>query len=156
MVIAYMLTWATYGTWLQGDRRGWVKKGAIYDVNPALENVNRQQMKFRAVMLTKEQRICAVRAINDEAIGLGQKIYALVVCDNHIHLVAQNINLPIGRVVSHYKHAIRLALQKEGFNGKLWTKGFDKRYCMNDNELAVKIAYIRGHMNTNAEITINH
>ncbi len=27
--LAFLLTWTTYGTWLRGDRRGWVeeKKG---------------------------------------------------------------------------------------------------------------------------------
>jgi hypothetical protein len=28
-VIAYHLTWATYGTWLPGDARGWVKWGEL-------------------------------------------------------------------------------------------------------------------------------
>ncbi len=26
--LAYYLTWPTYGTWLPGDERGWVKRGA--------------------------------------------------------------------------------------------------------------------------------
>ena len=25
--IAYLITWTTYGTWLSGDERGWVKRG---------------------------------------------------------------------------------------------------------------------------------
>ncbi len=26
-MIGYMLTWTTYGSWLQGDERGWRKDG---------------------------------------------------------------------------------------------------------------------------------
>jgi REP element-mobilizing transposase RayT len=145
MVIAYMLTWTTYGTWLQGDRRGWVKNGKVLRPNAELENVNLQQMKSARTTLTKEQRLFAAQAVKKEANTLNQKIFALAVCNNHIHLVAQNINLPIGQVVSHYKHAVRLALQEKGFEGKLWTQGFDKRYCMNNRELDARIVYVRKH-----------
>ncbi len=155
MIIAYMLTWTTYGTWLQGDRRGWVKNGEILRPNESLESVNRGQMKFGQTVLTKEQRISAVEAIMNEADGLKQKIFALAVCSNHIHLAAENINLPVGRVVSHYKNAARLILQEQGFNGKLWSQGFDKRYCMNEKELAAKIAYICEHKNTDAEVIVS-
>ena len=27
--LGYMITWTTYGTWLQGDERGYVKDGNI-------------------------------------------------------------------------------------------------------------------------------
>jgi len=153
-VIAYMLTWTTYGTWLQGDRRCWVKDARICKPNSALEDANRRQMKDSPAALSKEQRIIAGRTIANEAMKLNQKLFALAVCRNHIHLVVQNIDLPVGRVVSHYKHAVRLALQERGFRGKLWTRGFDKRYCMNDKELAGKIAYVQGHMNTGAGVMI--
>jgi REP element-mobilizing transposase RayT len=104
-------------------------------------------MKSARTTLTKEQRLFAAQAVKKEANTLNQKIFALAVCNNHIHLVAQNINLPIGQVVSHYKHAVRLALQEKGFEGKLWTQGFDKRYCMNNRELDARIVYVRKHKN---------
>ena len=147
-----MLTWTAYGTWLQGDRRGYVKDGAILEPNAELEAINRQQMKFGTVELAKAQRISAAEAIINEAKELNQKIFALAVCNNHTHLVVKNIDMPIGQVVSHYKNAARLAIKKLGFNGKLWTQGFDKRYCMDEKELAVKIAYVHKHKNTNAEV----
>jgi len=90
----------------------------------------------------------------DEAMKLNQRMFALVVCNNHVHIVAQNIDLPIGQVASHYKNAVRLTLQREGFQGRLWTRGFDKRYCMNREELADKIAYVRNHIKADAEIRI--
>ena len=27
--LGYMVTWTTYGTWLQGDEQGYVKKGKV-------------------------------------------------------------------------------------------------------------------------------
>ena len=152
--MAYMLTWTTYGTWVQGDRRGWVRDGRVHRANPALEDANRRQMKHKPMTLTKAQRMAASRAIMDEAMKLNQRMFALVVCNNHVHIVAQNIDLPIGQVASHYKNAVRLTLQREGFQGRLWTRGFDKRYCMNREELADKIAYVRNHIKADAEIRI--
>lgn len=156
MVIGYMLTWTTYGSWLQGDKRGWVKDGKIYSGNPALENANRQLMKAKPVTLTKNQRIFAAQAIINKATKLNQKLFALAVCDNHIHIVLENTDLPVGRVVSYYKNAARVVLQEQGFQGKLWTRGFDKRYCMNTDELNAKIAYVQRHKNLDAEIIINN
>lgn len=97
--------------------------------------------------MTKEQKTLVNQTIVDEAKKLGQKIFASTVCNNHVHIVVQNINLAIGRVVSQYKHAARLALQEHGFEGKLWTRGFDKRYCMDTAELDAKIDYVRKHGN---------
>ncbi len=34
--IGYMVTWATYGSWLQGDKRGYVKNGKIFQKDDAL------------------------------------------------------------------------------------------------------------------------
>ena len=44
-MVGYMLTWTTYGTWLQGDERGYVKDGRILGGNEALEKANRQSQQ---------------------------------------------------------------------------------------------------------------
>lgn len=144
-MIGYMLTWTTYGTWLQGDRRGWVKNGKIHQPEPELENANMRQMKNAKLKLSKEQKEIAYVTIINESVTLDQKIFAHKVCSNHVHIVAETIDLAIGRVVSHYKNAVRLTLREHGFDGKFWTKGFDKRYCINDEELNARIEYVRKH-----------
>ncbi len=41
--IAYFLTWTTYGSWLPGDSRGWVKRHHGYqDPNPKFEAYARE------------------------------------------------------------------------------------------------------------------
>ena len=42
-IVGYMLTWTTYGTWLQGDARGYVKNGKILSENKGLEKANRKK-----------------------------------------------------------------------------------------------------------------
>ena len=144
-VIAYMLTWTTYGSWVQGDDRGWMKKGKLYTATQALENANRKQMKNKPVTLTKIQRSLATQSILEKAKELEQEIFALSVQSNHVHIVAKKIDLAAGRVVSYYKNVARICLQDKGFKGKLWTSGFDKRYCMSTEELKMKIDYVRKH-----------
>jgi hypothetical protein len=38
----FMITWTTYGTWLQGDERGYVKSGRILPADETLKQTNEQ------------------------------------------------------------------------------------------------------------------
>ena len=143
--IAYMLTWTTYGSWLQGDKRGYVKDGLILPENKALNRANRANMASAPVTLTHRQRRIAEDALRTEADTLGQEIYAVALGKNHLHLVVNSNGLDAGRSASHYKNAARLAIQADGFCGRLWTSGFSKRYCFDQRQLQVLIGYVDGH-----------
>jgi hypothetical protein len=55
--IGYFLTWATYGTWLPGDARGWVKyKSGWQMLDPVLELEAKARITEDACILTIEQR----------------------------------------------------------------------------------------------------
>ena len=150
-VLGYMLTWTAYGSWLQGDRRKYVKKGQILDPNPSLERKNKENMKYPKVSLNAVQREIIEKAIIDESAGLNQKIYAIAVGSNHIHLVTNCNFISAASAVSHYKNAARLALQSNGFVGRLWTKGFSVRYCFDEDQLNKVIQYVNRHnQKTNA------
>ena len=127
-----MITWTTYGTWLQGDERGYVKNGRIRPGNKALMQSNKQSQSQNAVKLSKAQRKAVKEAISKQAKLQNQHIYALSVQSNHVHIVAEYIPLPISKVVAYYKKAGRLALKVLGYNGKLWTRGYDKRFCFDE------------------------
>jgi len=141
----YMLTWTTYGSWLQGDRRGYVKDGELLGENPKLREANIKSQGGNKVTLKEQEREIVRKAILHEAKKLGQKIYSLAVCSNHVHLVAGYISGPINEVVGYYKNAARVALQINGFVGRVWTKGYDKRYCFDERSLKKRIDYVRRH-----------
>jgi REP element-mobilizing transposase RayT len=143
--LGYMITWTTYGTWLQGDERGYVKNGKILPTKQALEDSNRQNLLKEPVKLTKTHRQIVQNAILDKAKQLNQEIYALSVSSNHIHIVAEYIAMPIGLVVRHYKGSAQAALRKVGVPGRIWTKGFDKRYCFDERTLDSRIDYVNLH-----------
>jgi hypothetical protein len=58
LTLAYHLIWTTYGTWLPGDARGWIKSGVlgIQSPDPALEQQARDMMAEAEVRLTPAQR----------------------------------------------------------------------------------------------------
>ena len=146
-VIAYMLTWTTYGSWLQGDERGWVRDGKIYQPNKALFKANKESQKQDEFVLSK-MHIEKIRdEIYENAKSLNQHIFALAVCKNHIHLLANNIDKPIHIIGGYYKSKTTKLLKRLGVESKVWTRGFDKRYCYDKKDLSKRIKYIENHNN---------
>ncbi len=143
--VGYMVTFTTYGSWLQGDKRGWVKNGNTFQENPCIEEANKEQMQCPAVRLTKIERDLVREAILVRARERRQKVYAIRVWSNHVHIVFENEECPISRVVQAYKNAGTIALKKNGFCGKTWTSGYDKRYCFDEKALRKRIEYVEGH-----------
>src|SRR4030042_3733900 len=140
-----MMTWTTYGTWLQGDRRGYVKKGTVYPANESLAESNEQNLVKKPVTLSKEHRAIVTKVITEKAHRLNQRIHALAVRSNHVHIVAEYIPMPISSVVKSYKMSAQIALRKVCLSGRVWTKGFDKRYCFDRQSLKKRIDYVHSH-----------
>jgi hypothetical protein len=140
--IAYMVTWTTYGTWLQGNDRPYVKNGQILEENKPLADANKETLEKDPVRLNKKQRRIVEEAIRQKADLFEQRIYALAVYSN---LLVEYIPKSIDFVVQHYKAADLMALRKAGILGKVWTKGYDKRYCFDEATLQKKIEYVNKH-----------
>jgi len=144
-MIGYMLTWTTYGSWLQGDEKRYVKDGETLDANPNLKQSNLLSLKQQIIKLTPQQKNTVRNAILEEAKRINHKIHAIAVCSNHIHIVAENNQTPINQAVIRYKNVATASLKRTGLNGKIWTKGFDKRFCFTEKELKQRIEYVNKH-----------
>jgi REP element-mobilizing transposase RayT len=151
--LAYMVTWTTYGTWLQGDERGYVKDGQILKPDADLEAANLRNLQKHPVRLTTIQKEIVNQAIAGKAERLGQNVLAIAVCQNHVHLVIAYNGTPIEFSVKHYKNAAISALRKHGLacpersrrNGRVWSSGFDKRFCFDEKSLRKRINYVNDH-----------
>lgn len=141
--LGYMIAWTTYGTWLQGDERGYVKKGKIYPPNSAIMRANKQAQLQDVVKLSRTEQQIVQAAIIEEARLHGQRSFAVAVLPTHIHIVGDYIDEPISRLVAYYKKAARTALSATGRTGKVWTRGYDKRYCFDQKTLQRRIKYVR-------------
>lgn len=144
-LVGYMITWTTYGTWLQGDKRGYVKDGIILPASDKLKSANQKQQKFQTVKLNSSQKHIVREAILQEAQKKRQEIPAIAVCSNHVHIVAKVSVESIERVVHRYKRLATFVLRKAGLDGKIWSTGFDKRFCFTDKDLEQKVKYVNGH-----------
>ena len=69
----------------------------------------------------------------------------MAVRSNHVHIVVESISKTCGYSVGRFKKAATKALKKCGLTSKIWTKGFDKRYCYYQHELDTKIKYVQKH-----------
>jgi hypothetical protein len=87
--LAYHLTWTTYGTWLQGDERGWVKKGIAGIQEPDLHTQGRCQelLKTPPVTLNDRQRLLVQATIEAHCHHRQWKLHAVNVRSNHVHVV---------------------------------------------------------------------
>jgi len=145
-VIGYMVTWTTYGTWLQGSKRGYVKDGEVHGACAGLKEANKKRQKERRFILTKENCETVGKAILDEAGRLGQEIHAMTISTTHVHIVVNVIDEPIETAVARYKRAATKALRAKGITGKVWTRGYDKRYCFDEKSLCARVDYVKGHI----------
>ena len=141
----YMLTWMTYGSWLQGDERGYVRDGRALRGDKELVILCEKFQKENTVKLRHNEKDIVCRAILDEAERIGQTIEALAVCSNHVHLVSRYFPEPIGCTVSRFKNVAAAALRKHGWAGRVWTRGFDKRFCFDEGDLIRRIQYVNNH-----------
>jgi len=105
----------------------------------------KKNMKYPKVLLTTAQRKIIEKAVIEESAGLNQKIHAITVGKSHIHLVVDCNFMSASSAVSHYKNAARLVMERNGFVGRLWTKGFSTRYCFDENQLNKVIQYVNRH-----------
>jgi REP element-mobilizing transposase RayT len=146
-IIGYMVTWTTYGTWLQGEKKGYVKNGKILAQNDKLKSANQRQQKYPTVKLNSEQKQIVQNSIIEEAQRINHKIFAIAACSNHVHIVAGVSEESIEQAVHRCKYSATSAQRKFGSQGKIWSKGFDKRFCFTDKELENKVNYVRSHNN---------
>ncbi len=144
-IIGYMITWTTYGSWLQGDKRGYVYKGNVLAEDGNLKQVNRKNLRHKPIKLNKKQKEVVKSAIIKESRKLNQKIFAIAVCTNHIHLIVENVDEMVGTIAGEYKRAATKMLRKDGLGRKVWTKGYDKRFISDETKLRNMIEYVNRH-----------
>ncbi len=144
-IVGYMITWTTYGSWLQGDKRRFVKDGRILEGDEKIHRICERLQKGQSIKLKSSEKSIVRTAILTEAERIGQQIEAVAVCTNHIHLAARPSNKSIERIVSMYKSAATRQLRFCDRTGRIWTKGFDKRFCFDEEDFQRKVLYIKRH-----------
>ncbi|MBN2272063.1 MAG: transposase [Sedimentisphaerales bacterium] len=140
-----MLTWTTYGSWLPGDQRGYVADAEILPGDERILERNRKRRKSPAVKLNAREKEIVEQTIRAEAEKLGHKLEAVIVCSNHVHLLARRHAQSIEEIVGRYKSLTTRALWQQGRKGRIWSICYDKRFCFTEQDIATKAKYIQNH-----------
>ncbi|HVU86693.1 MAG TPA: transposase [Pirellulales bacterium] len=86
--LAYFLTWTTYGTWLPGDERGWVKRErGLQTPNASLRKSSKGRMSDSICLLSVAQRHIVEATVADHCQMREWLLHAVNCRSNHVHVV---------------------------------------------------------------------
>lgn len=88
-VLAYHLTWTTYGTWLPGDERGWIRAGTlgVQPPDPRRYQQAQELMAEDAVLLTPAQRARVEDTVRAHCRIRRWALHVVNARSNHVHVV---------------------------------------------------------------------
>ena len=140
--IACMITTTTYGTWLPGDTRGYVQNGQFLPPSPHLERYASRVLKKDPVFLAEYERGEAREALLQAADDHGYYLLAATVEPWHVHWLAHQPD-DVPAMIGRLKTAMRRALSR----GRIWSAGYDVRFCFTESEVESRFDYIARHPN---------
>jgi REP element-mobilizing transposase RayT len=150
--LAFFLTWTTYGTWLPGDERGWVKKGEGFQPpQPQLQAWAKQRMTEEACFLDDEQREFVEKTICDHCAIRKWELFAVSCRTNHVHVVVAAYRDP-DDVRDQFKAwctrklkelAIMRGVEDGKVRSKWWTEKGSQRFIGDEESLEAVILYVK-------------
>ena len=157
-ILAYYITWTTYGAWMPGDARGWRRKlanrksiiqpprysdGSLAP-QPLLEDWCRDNMKGDSVVLSHADRLTVEHAVREHCDVRGWGVLAINPRSNHVHSVIQAYPKPSTVRDQLKANCTRRLRQQEAplVVEKTWTTGGDIEYIYDEDDLAQVIQYV--------------
>jgi len=148
-ILAYLLTWTTYGTWLPGDRRGWVRRPGWSRLsyrrsNPPLQAAMARSMNDEAVALSPSHRDAVTQSVRESCDVQGWTLHALAVLSNHVHVVVTAGDVTPERVMTRLKaYGTRALNARFGRRRRWWTRHGSTRYLKTSPGLSGAIHYVK-------------
>jgi len=145
--LAFFITWTVYGTFLQGDDRGWWKREfGAQCARPLLANWHAKRLTLPVLLLTDEQRQCVNAEIERLSTVRRWRLWSTNARSNHVHVVVTANRYHGAKVRDQMKANATGALRRRwrAFQDRpIWTRGGDWK-CINDeDELEQVILYVR-------------
>lgn len=144
--IAYFITWTVYGTFLQGDERGWRKRRKGEQApQPKLARWRRERLKHSIELLDQDQRLAVEAEIERLAEFRVWKVWTKSARTNHVHAVVTAPGYKGSKVRDQLKANCTRVL-REGWpkfvDRPVWTEGGDWQCINRDAELEQVILYV--------------
>jgi len=150
--VAYFITWTTYGTWLPGDPRGWVKRGqwVVQPPDAPQEQQARDKMMGGVVVLTSEQRTIVDAVVVDHCRIRNWPLHTRNVRTNHVQVV---VTAPVDPKVvreqlkawasRRLSEAAGLRAANKNGQRRWWTEKGDIEWVRDEEHLAQIIRYVQ-------------
>ena len=161
--LAFFLTWTTYGSWLPGDQRGWVRKpGQFMAPDPRRESESRARMTEPEVTLDGHQREVVEHTIAEHCRVRGWRLHAVACRTQHVHVVVTAPDCNPEDVMRQFKAWSTRRLKEQQLKPeaqakapsrphfavesrvreKWWTEGGSRRSLYDEDSLAAAVGYV--------------
>jgi REP element-mobilizing transposase RayT len=155
-VIAYLITFRTYGTWLPGDDRGWVTRRDNSFGTPVLEPDlgaemrSRKALRAHPLILSPDQRRVVDMAVREVCAHRDWLLHAINARTNHVHVVV-SADAPPERVLRDFKARGTRALRLSGLlHPAPWAGHGSTGYLWDDEQLARAVDYVLNRQDVSA------
>jgi REP element-mobilizing transposase RayT len=143
--IAYFITWTVYGTWLQGDERGWRRyRGGFEKPQPLLADWRRERLLHPVLLLTHEHREVVAHEIQKHCAHRLWHPWAINPRTNHVHVVITATGFNGGQVRDQLKANCTRRLRETDttfLDRPVWSRGGDWKSINSEDDLATVVLY---------------
>lgn len=140
-LLATMVTTTTYGTWLPGDLRSYVRNGVILPGDPLLLERARSLLTSDPVFLSADEQEVAFESLVRAANEFGYDLLEVSIESWHAHWLVDHKYDEVKVMAGRLKTRLRQAIGR----GRIWTSGYDSRYCFDDAAVDARRRYIQSH-----------
>ena len=144
--IAYFITWTVYGTFLQGDVRGWRKRRkGEQQPQPLLANWRHERLKHSIELLGIEQREVVKQEIERLCLYRGWKLWTCDARTNHVHVVVTASDVSGKKIRDQMKPNCTRVLRERWpkfVDRPVWTVGGDWQCINTEEELEQVTLYV--------------
>jgi len=155
---ALFITWTTYGTWLPGDRRGYVSNtlrsegverkrnqpGTEYAADHEFTRRRAGEIqKYPPVRLSRSHALAAASALADTSRDRGWQVMRGAVMANHVHLLLRDVpddGPAVRRILKGVSQ--KVLSDRHGKPMRWWTAGGSDRYLHDERSTLGAVAYV--------------
>jgi REP element-mobilizing transposase RayT len=148
--LAYFLTWATYGTWLPGNERGWIKYGHGWQSPDPIRKLEAEaRLTEDACRLDAEQRQAVAKQIAETCRIRGWTLHVVSCRSNHVHVVVtagkppKSVRNDLKAWCTRRLKELDIARGRTTVRENWWAERGSQRYINNHEGLEAAIVYVR-------------
>ena len=145
--LAFFITWTVYGTYLQGDERGWRRRCQGNQLpQPQLAEWHRERLKQNVILLSPNQRKVVEGECQRHCDHRGWRLWEANSRSNHVHVVVTANGCSGQTVRDQLKANCTRGIRQhwEEFRDRnVWTVGGDWECVNSEEDLETVSLYVR-------------